>query len=412
MFTSVDNSTLLTKNLQEQINFIIMKSYLDWAATALPDGESLATAHNSYINHYANPSSIYCMGEEVKKVLEDCRSRFAKIINAEPAHIYFCGSGTEANNLFISSLLLTQTPGSILISAMEHDSVWKPVQSLKKVGWKIIEVPIPKNGIHDPDFFCSYIDDETHAVFLMALSNENGAVQPIEEIANRITVINKERKRKIRLHVDCVQALGKIPLDMKKCNIDSASFSSHKIGAIRGAGALYLKKEIAPIYLGGGQEKGIRSGTENLGAIESFVFAAQKWVGKIQENAKHAAFLKEMIVNRLVAAACVLLPYCEKEELLNPDCFSPYIVQFSLPKLPTEVSIRLLSDNGVYLSGGSACSNNSKEKLSRLSKALKIKPNEISSSLRLSFGPTTTQKEIEHFCFVLEDRLLPLAKRF
>lgn len=389
-----------------------MDSYLDWAATARPNPKAVEAAARSYTTHFANPSALYSIGTDAHRAWQEAKRSLAGLLSCEPSQLYGCSSGTEANNLVIAPLLLTQSPGSILISAMEHDAVWQPVHHLKQAGWNIIHAPIPPSGILDPDEFLSLIREDTYAVFLMAVCNENGARQPIQAVADGIEALNRRRNRKIKFHVDGVQAFGKFPLSLNTLPVDSLSVSGHKIGAVRGSGLLFLRKPLLPVYLGGGQENGVRSGTENLGALLSLAVAARETLPLWESRLQAALALKRRLITEMIRMEIPLLPLPDPDLLLNPSLYSPFLLQFALPKLPSEVAIRLFSDHRIFLSGGSACSNRDQAKRLRLSKALRLPEALQPSILRLSVGFTTTEAEIDAFLDCLSATVWPLAKQF
>ena len=386
--------------------------YLDWAATAIPNKLACKAAIDIIENNFGNPSSIHQFGLNASSIIEECRDSLSKELYCSREKLYFCSSGTEANNIVISSLLQIKTPGSILISPIEHPSIDKSVKNLKKQGWDIIKSPIQKDGLIDAHNFLNSIKEDTLAVFIMAVNNENGAILPIQQISDGIIKINESRTRKIRLHIDAVQSFGRIKIDISKLKPNSLCVSGHKIGSIKGAALLYLSTSIEPIYGGGGQEKNIRSGTENCAAIKSLAVASREYSLNYDINFKNAIFLKSKLLSYLTKKNIPLLPINEIDKINNPDFYSPYIIQCSIPPLPSEVLVRVFNDSGIALSGGSACSANSKEKTSRVSKAIGISDLLADSAIRISTGPQTTMNEIEKLIEVIEKKILPLAKSF
>lgn len=389
--------------------------YLDWAATAPVDPESLAVAADSYSTHTRNPSAIYQSGQAVSMHLLNNRIELAKALHCQADQIVFCSTATEANNIVITSFL-NHTPAEIITSPLEHDSVYQPLQKLKQLGWKVIEAPIDLEGRIDVEKIPDIINKNTVAFFAMDVCNETGTVQPIQEIGMLLEKINRERDRRIHFHSDMVQALGKKEIDLQKMKVDSASFSAHKIGAIRGAAMLYLKKAISPLYGGGGQEKGIRSGTENVGAIDSFIFSSLKTIRQLQENQTHFLSLKRELIEGIVSlkkkAEIHLLPTEDPTRLLHSDFFSPHLLQIAIPPLPSEVLVRLFDSKGVEISGGSACASNSKKKMKRVSEAMQYDKRIAESTLRISFGNSTTSDEIKKLLQIIEESILDLAKKF
>ena len=239
--------------------------YLDWAATALPDKEIIQTAVDMALETFGNPSSPHRRGKEAAALLSAERKNTAAALGTIPEQLFFTSGGTESNNIVISSLLNKKRPGNIVISGIEHSSVYEPAKMLEKFGWEVrIVNPEPGGRLSAADF-TGHIDEDTRMASVIMVNNETGAVQPVKEIGRLIKTT--EACRLTHFHVDAVQAAGKYQLDLNKLPIDSASFSSHKFRGPRGSGLLYLKKHIAPLYAGGGQETGMRHGTENTFGI-------------------------------------------------------------------------------------------------------------------------------------------------
>lgn len=389
--------------------------YLDWAATSLIDPASVEVATVSYLTESQNPSALYQSGQKIAKRIQENRSKLAQALCCQPDQLYFCGSATEANNIVVTSFFNLQ-PASIITSPLEHAAVYHPLQRLKQHGWKIIEAPINSLGQIKREALPSLIEENTVALFAIAACNETGSIEAIKELSMLIATINQNRKRKIHFHSDMVQALGKEKIDLSTLKVDSASFSGHKIGAIRGGALLYLKKPLIPFYDGGGQEKGIRSGTENVGAIESLTFSTIKMIDSLPANQDRYLQLKKRLIEGIFdlkqKGEIYLLPTEDPTLLQNQQYFLPNLLQISIPPLPSEVLVRLFDSKGVELSGGSACSNNSKKKVMRIAQAMKYPDRIAKSTLRISFGPSSTIQEIEALLQIIENEIFPLAKKF
>ena len=244
-----------------------IEHYFDWAATSPADKDILQEAVDLTLETWGNPSSGHSVGKKARNLIEDARKRAATALHVSPENIYFTSGGTESDQIPLLSVMTKPTKGTILVSSVEHSAISAEAEIMKHQGWNVVHIPADKNGVITPEAVVNCLTKDTMIVCVMAVNNETGTIQPIYEIADAITKAS-EGGRRPKFHVDCVQAAGKIPLNLSYKGIDSAAFSAHKICGPRGIGILYLKDKIEPFLRGGGQEKGIRSGTENvLGAI-------------------------------------------------------------------------------------------------------------------------------------------------
>lgn len=375
--------------------------YIDWAATAIYDTEILDEALKISKKAWANPSSIHKAGIFAKNTLQEYRQRTAITLGVKPESLYYTSGGTESNHLPLLSLLLRPSKGSILISSIEHPSVTEQALMLKHCGWEIIPIPCDTNGIIQAEAVSSKLRNDTAMVYVMAVNNETGAIQPIDEIA-QILQDRFPDKKKPKLHVDAVQAIGKIPFNLSNPLIDSASISAHKLGGPRGIGLLYMPYRQEPFLRGGGQENGIRSGTENLyGATALCLCLEKNYLGKKQSTLQRLSRQKKMTSDFISSLAtiknCTIIPATRQTpEFCNEDGwdsrFSPWIIQASFEGIPSEVLVRALSEKNIYISSGSACSA---RKLSRpVLEAMKISKKQAGFSVRLSFGYGTTEEDL------------------
>ena len=285
------------------------KVYVDHAATTKLDEEAFEAMKPWLMSEYGNPSGAYSFSRKPKKALQEARAEIAACINAFPDEIYFTSGGTESNHIALLSVLSRpQQKGSIIISAIEHPAIREQANALKNCGWEVISVLPDKNGIVSAKNVTEKIKDDTALVCVMAVNNETGAIQPIYEIADAITQACKG-KRKPKFHVDCVQGAGKIEINLAHKGIDSASFSAHKICGPRGIGLLYLANEITPFMRGGGQEKGVRSGTENIfGAIAFSQCLERYWI-----SSKNTAALERLGKQREYTKDFIQKPISEEQ---------------------------------------------------------------------------------------------------
>ena len=371
--------------------------YLDWAATTPPDKEILQEYGTVSENYFANPSSLHQEGRKAGEKLEESRRKCAQVLGCLPENLYFTSGGTESNNLIISSLLRRRDRGRIIISGLEHPSLWEPVQALKKDGWEVKNLNPGSDGRIRPEKLTKLLSEETRMVVFMAVHNETGVVQPMKELIAAVRA--REESRRILIHSDLVQTAGKYPFSLMEWDLDSASFSAHKIRGPRGIGLSYLKKPVIPLYTGGGQEKGLRPGTENLAGAAAMALALEKASRTDREAAeRRAAYLINELKN---IKGCRILPETRPD---HSDYYSPWIVSCSLPPLPGEVLARVMDESGYAISTGSACSSNKKTR-TRALESMGIDHQTAFSSIRISQGPTTTMEELESFIRALKEKV-------
>lgn len=345
--------------------------YLDHAATTFPCQAAKEAFNNAL--EYANPSSLHSAGRQARELLEQSRAVIAASLNAEPEEIIFTSGGTEANALALN------VRGEKLATTLEHSSVRENADKLVS-----------------PDKLLSSIQTDTKIVSCIYVCNEMGAVHPIAEIARGLKV------RGVLFHTDAVQAFGKLNCDVKALGVDLMSLSAHKIGGIRGVGALYVRKgvNLKPLWRGGGQENGLRSGTEALPLIAAFAAAAQKH----PPPAGGTLFTKEGKSYRVLLDYTVeLFPTIIPDVKFVPPYDAPHILMFVLPGCPGQVVVRMLSDMGICVSTGSACRRG---KTSPVLKSLSIR--HADNVIRISFGEGNTRGDVEE----LAKALLTVKERF
>src|SRR5574344_2093114 len=305
--------------------------YFDWAATTPPDIPLLNEALAYSTEHWGNPSSIHEAGADAKRALEDTRKRCAAALGVKPDTLYFTSGGTEGDHIPLLSMLTRPQKGSVAVSSLEHPALREMAKMISNCGWKVITIPSDKRGFITPEAVVSCLQDDTAFVTVMAVNNETGAIEPIYEISDAITNATLGKRRPF-FHVDCVQAAGKIPLDLNYKGIDSASFSAHKICGPRGIGLLYLAKSITPFLRGGGQEKNIRSGTENVFGATAFSKCLEKYFITAKNPQTEERFEEQKIwaadFIRDIAALknCTIIPH---SRLHTAEEFSPWVIQAS-----------------------------------------------------------------------------------
>lgn len=382
--------------------------YFDWAAAAPFEDSILNEALEISKRFYANPSSIHRAGLQAKDILQEYRQRTALCLGVPSDTLFYTSGGTESNQLIIVSLLLRPAKGSIVISAIEHPAVKEQTLMLKHCGWETILVPPDSDGIISPAAVISKVRDDTALVCVMAVNNETGIIQPVNDIAQALND-TYPGKKKPKFHVDAVQAAGKIPFDFSNPLIDSASISAHKLGGPRGIGLLHMKARQEPFMRGGGQENGIRSGTENLFGVialglclENFAFSSNFHDRLLTQKNMTTNFITQLTS----IPSCTLLPQTrQKKENCDQtgydNRFSPWIIQAAFSGIPAEVLVRALSEKNIFISSGSACSS---RRLSRpVLEAMGISKELQSSAVRFSFGYNTTEKEMSILIEALKD---------
>ncbi|MDR1015098.1 MAG: cysteine desulfurase [Coriobacteriales bacterium] len=327
-----------------------MTAYLDNASTTRPYPEVIDVVHTVLRDHFGNPSSLHRKGVEAKRILELSRTTIARALEVEPEEVFFTSGGTESNNLAIAgaSLARRDRQNRIITTELEHPSVTKPVRNLRREGWDVGYLHAA-GGALDLEQLTELLDPATALVSVMGVQNELGYRFPLEQVSR----IRTERAPQALLHTDAVQLFCKLPLLPHRVGIDLASLSAHKIGGPKGIGALYVRRgtRLFTTAFGGGQEKGLRSGTEALPLIAGFGKAVEIASREREKTACLALELKAYLIGRLRAGF-------EQVIVNSREDGSPYIVNFALPGVDSSKALLLLSDKGVFLSTASACESN------------------------------------------------------
>ncbi len=372
--------------------------YLDNSATTRPRKEVVdAVADYSYEN-FGNPSSLHRMGLNAEKDMKKFRKGIADIIKADPSEIYFTAGGTESNNIAVHGIVsrFKNRKAHIICSAIEHPSI---LNIFKHYGFTdnidVDYLEVDSDGIVNLEKLEELIRDDTALVSIMLVNNETGTIQPAEEISR---IIRKKNSETV-FHSDCVQAFGKIDIDVKKLDIDMISVSSHKIYAPKGSGALYIRKGLTvnPPFQGGGQERDIRPGTENTPGIFGFAKAAEIMEERKDEERKRMKEIKEYALGRIEKEI-------EDVKINSPmgDKHIDNILNISISGIKAEILLHTLEEKEIYLSTGSACSSKSKDK-SHVLKAIGLSEKEIDGSVRISFSHSDTKEEIDYFIDELKE---------
>ncbi|MBR5509941.1 MAG: cysteine desulfurase [Lachnospiraceae bacterium] len=353
---------------------------------------------------YGNPSSLHTKGVEAEQYIKEAKEFFAKNLKVNEKEIYFTSGGTESNNMaIIGTALANQRAGKHLItSSVEHASVANTMKYLEEQGFTVTYLPVDTDGIVSVQDLKEALTDETIFVSIMYVNNEIGAVQPIDEIAKII----KEQNPKTLFHVDAIQAYGKYEIYPKKEKIDLLSISGHKIHGPKGSGVLYVneKVKIRPIVFGGDQQKGLRSGTENVPGIAGIAEAAKACYENLNEKIEHLYTLKAHFIEGIQK-----LEGTRINGRTDRDS-APHIVSVSFRDVRSEVLLHALEEKGIYVSAGSACSSN-KPAVSRTLKSIGVEKELLGSTLRFSFCFETTEEEID-YCLQKLRTLLPVLRRY
>ncbi len=379
--------------------------YFDWAATTPPNKEILMDSLIESFNNYGNPSSPHKLGMDAKNIISESRKSLASLLNCEPSNLFFTSGGTESNNIVALSFLNKRNPGEIITSTIEHPSNYEPIQQLKSNGWKITEIPTGVNGLINASKLEKSITKETRFISLIYVHNETGVIQDINEIVRIVRVKEKENNRHIFIHLDGVQAAGKIPIDLKKLDIDSFSVSAHKFGGPKGSGLLYLKKSMEVLVRGGGQESHIRPGTESLFNILSLTKCLNNSYENLSTNQNHIAKLMELLIEGLNDSRIKTIPPNRTPKDIN---FVPNILSLTSPPVPGEVLVRVMNSKGFCISTGSACSSNKKSNTKGIL-SMGINKEEGFSSFRISIGHETKEEDIYKLLIALKETVCELA---
>ncbi len=365
-----------------------MEIYLDNCATTKVCEEAIRASVYAMSEQYANPSSLHKKGFEAEKLITDAKRVFANALSCDEREIYFTSCATESNNMSIigTAFAKKRVGNKIITTQIEHPSVLQAVKYLETQGFEVVTIKPGKDGSFNAEDFYDATDDKTILVSTMLVNNEVGLILPVDEIGKAV----KRKTPDVIYHVDAVQAFGKLPIKLKNSPIDLLSASGHKTYAPKGIGLIYIKKgvRLTPLLYGGGQQKGIRPGTESVPLICAFAAAVESI--DIKENLEHYNMLKNYLISRL----------SEIEEVSvnsNENCV-PYIVNISVKGVRSEVNLHFLEQYGIFVSSGSACAKGEK---SYVLKALGCNDKQIDTALRISFSKDTQKSDIDE----LVDRL-------
>ncbi len=373
--------------------------YLDNAATTKPTKNVLDSVVNYLTNEFGNPSSLHKLGLSSQKLIDKSRSIIAKSLKCESSNIYFTSGATESNNiaLFGAAEMYGKRKKRIISTSIEHASVNTVLKKLETMGYEIVKIHPNSNGIIDVNDIIEKIDENTFLISMMAVNNETGYLLPIKETIKIAKKINPN----IIFHCDAVQAYMKMPFNVKEFAADIVSISAHKIHALKGTGAIYVKKgiRVSPSNLGGGQENGLRAGTEAVQNIVSFGAAVEELENTIKTRYSYVYELKTYFLDKIKNIDYI--------SVNSKGDTSPYIINISVLNIKSEIMLHFLEEKNIYISTGSACS---KGKKSEVLKAFGVEDNLIDTALRISFNSENTKNEMDTLLFGINEGYEKLIK--
>ncbi len=368
-----------------------MECYFDNSATTKPAPQVVDAMVDTLTNNYGNPSSLHIKGDEAKVALDRSRAELASAFSCQPGEVYFTSGGTESNNIAImgTAMALSRRGKRIVTTAIEHPSVSECMNRLETMGFEVVRLPVNNFGVVREEDIFSAINRNTILVSMMLVNNEVGSIEPVSTVARAV----RRAGSIAQIHCDAVQAFGKIPVKPRELGVDMISVSSHKVHGPKGQGALYVKKgtRLTPYVLGGGQEENIRSGTHGMPGIVGFATAVSA-LGNIGENYDYVKSLKNKLLSELAD-----VPNLSVNSPINS---LPYILNLSLTGVPSEVLRNFLSEQGICVSTGSACSKGHRSKVLT---SMKLPAERIDSAIRISFSRYNTSEEVDYLAQCLKD---------
>lgn len=381
-----------------------MEVYFDNSATTRCYDSVKEIVIRTMTEDFGNPSAMHLKGVEAEKYVKDSAAKLARILKVQEKEILFTSGGTESDNLaLIGAAMANKRSGNhIITTAVEHPAVSQPALFLQEQGFEVTYLPVDNRGVVKLDALEAVLRPDTILVSVMYVNNEVGAVMPVEEIGRRI----REKSPKALFHVDAIQAFGKYRIYPKKMGIDLLSVSSHKIHGPKGVGFLYIneKAKLQPQILGGGQQSGMRSGTDNVPGIAGLGVAAEEIYRDLDANVERMYSLKEYIAKGLEKIPDIRINGMALRE------GAPQILSISVMGVRSEVLLHSLEERGIFVSAGSACSSH-KRKLSSTLTAMGMAKDQIESTVRLSFSEENTAEEADYFLQVMGE-LVPVLRRY
>ena len=385
-----------------------MECYLDNSATTKCLDEVVEVVADCMKNTYGNPSSMHLKGVEAENILRSAKETIAKTLKVEEKEIFFTSGGTESDNwAILQAARANKRSGMhVITTKIEHAAVLNPFKQLEKEGFEVTYLSVDEIGRISLEELKVAIKEETILVSVMGVNNEIGTVEPVAEIGELIKKCNP----KTLFHVDAVQMYGKLPVYPKRMKIDMLSVSGHKIHGPKGVGFLYIsdKVKITPLILGGGQQKGMRSGTDNVPGIAGLAKAAGIICGKMSEDGEKMSAIRDLLVREVSVVEGITINGPARSEETK-EFAAPHIVSVSVSGVRAEVLLHALEEKGIYISSGSACASN-KPAVSETLKAIGVAKELLDSTIRFSFSIFTTEEEIRFAAASLAEVIQTLRK--
>lgn len=374
--------------------------YLDNSATT-PVAEQVVQAMEPYWTiQYGNPSSPHLRGVAAENTIKANRQQLGALLHVNPSTLYFTASGTEANNMALQGIAnipyFKRNTGHVITTPLEHPSVLNVIHHLEEAGWSVSYLDVDGFGQIDPKDFARHLQPHTKIVSVMMVQNELGTIAPIREIGQIIEEENRHRQHKIIFHVDAVQALGHVPLNIPELKVHLCSFSGHKIFGPKGIGLLYAdpRAQLRPIMFGGNQENGLRPGTENVPAIVGFTKAVQLVTDQFATNIKQLQELRQALMEGIKTIPAT--------RINSPENGAPHLLNASFLGIRGEVLVHFLEQKRIFVAMGAACSSK-KKGASHVLDAIGLGQEETLSAIRFSLAPTISLDQIDYVVYSLKE---------
>lgn len=381
-----------------------MEVYFDNSATTRCCPEAAEIMMRTLTEDFGNPSAMHRKGVEAERYVREAAETIAALLKVQPKEILFTSGGTESDNLaLIGGAFANQRAGKhIITTSVEHPAVENPAAFLEEQGFEVTRLPVDHRGVVRLDALTQALREDTILVSVMMVNNETGAVMPISEIAE---IVHRKNPR-ILFHVDAIQGFGKYRIFPSRMGIDLLSVSGHKFHGPKGVGFLYIRSgvKVRPMILGGGQQNGMRSGTDNVPGIAGMAAAAEKVCTDMEKKTEHLRCLKKRMAEGLQEIPEVRINGMALEE------GAPHILSVTVPGVRSEVLLHALEEKSIYISAGSACSSH-KRRPSAVLTAMGLPKADIESTVRISFSEENTMEEVD-YALQSFGEIVPLLRRF
>ncbi len=362
-----------------------MEIYFDNSSTTRPYDEVAAAMFDTMSNNYGNPSSLHRLGIEAERAVKTAKERIATGIKATPGEILFTSGGTESDNIALLGSAAANRGRHIITTPLEHPAVMSTLGELKNRGYKVDYTPVDSGGRVILKEFEKLIRPDTFLVSAMIVNNEIGTLEPLQEMSK----ILKSKNPRALFHTDAIQGLGKVPISVDAINADMVSLSSHKIHGPKGIGALYIRRgtKLKPILFGGGQQGGMRSGTENVPGIVGFGLAVKMATQDLTQKTERMSRLRKRLEKGIVKTI-------DNIRVNTPEVCAPHILNISFGGIKSEVLLHSLEMQDIFVSSGSACSSHKKEPSYVLTE-IGVPGHMIDGSIRFSLSEFTTEEQVD-----------------